>query len=294
MKRANLQNICQLLILYAFILGIDNKISGYGLPAINLGLSSFLDGGPLRQIPGWYFQNPNQYYTTHRFLDGNGKLLFDVPSPRYTLLASTFQFIYLSQKDFLGVGNIGFDITLPVALYSRIRRNELSFTSSGSGVGDLAVGVYAQALPKRWRNFTYVHRFELVLSMPSGKSGPAGTITPGWCTSWRLHYLWVSANHNTHVKAGDAIHLNYSMEYEIKSRLWVGINAYFLQQIKDNRLAGVVVPNSRERVFAIGPGILYSLAPRYAFVLFGDLYFEMDVRNRPQGVKAVFRVLKHF
>lgn len=299
-----------------FLASFNTTIFAYTLPAINLGSSSFLDGGPLRQIPGWYGQSYTIFYTTHRFLDERGKLLLGIPSPRYNLLANTFQLTYLSHKDFFGLGNFGFDITLPVALYSRIEKNQLGITSSGSGIGDLVVGVYAQALPIMRANGDpfYVHRLEFVAIFPTGiDKRPLKGINPGsgvyyidpywaatlyftprFATSWRLHYLWASTHHTTHIKPGDAIHWNWTFEYAIKPNFWVGLNSYFLQQIKESTLFGIPIPHSKERVLGLGVGWLYSLERQYAFVLFGNLYFETLVRNRTQGIKFVFRVLKHF
>jgi len=291
------------------------KNNGYGLPILGLGSSSFLDGGPLRQIPGWYGQIYNQFYTTHRFLDDQGKLLGGIPSPRLNNWSTALQFIYLSQKDFLGLGNVGFDITLPITLYSRVENNLLGITDSGSGFGDLIFGVFVQAkaIFKNEQPF-YVHRLEFAFSVPNGKNKlPLKTINPGngvffldpywsatlyftprFSASWRLHYLWVSANHKIHLKAGDAIHGNYAFEYAFTEQLYLGINGYFLQQIKDNRLNGIKIPDNRERVLGIGFGGLYSFKRRFASVLIANFFWETAVRNRPQGFKFLLRYLRHF
>ncbi len=125
------------------LLGI-NGLSGYGLPTINLGGSSFLDGGPLRQIPGWYFQIASQNYHAHRFLNEEGKPLLGLPGPKLNTWLTSYQLIYLSDRDVFNYGKLGFDVTLPVYFYSRIQPNLLGITTFGSGVGDLAVGVYLQ------------------------------------------------------------------------------------------------------------------------------------------------------
>lgn len=310
-----MQQIKYTLPVFIFCIFFSQNISGYGLPSLGLGSSSFLDGGPLRQIPGWYFQFYSQYYTTHRFLDAEGKPLGGIPSPRYNGWTTAYQFIYLSPKDIFGLGNVGFDITIPIDFYSHIQANSLGITSSGSGVGDLGIGVYAQALPVfRGERPIYVHRFEFVAVFPTGKNKlPFKTINPGnrvyfldpywsgtlyftpeFSASWRLYYLWVSENHKIHLKAGDAIHGTYALEYQFTQQLFLGINGYFLQQIKDNRLNGIKIPDSRERVVGIGVGGLYSFARRFASVLIANLYWETDVRNRTQGFRFFLRYLRHF
>ncbi len=287
---------------------------GYGLPFVALGSSSFLDGGPLRQIPGWYFQFFNQVYTTHRFLNDEGEPLGGVPSPRYTGWLTAYQLIYLSKKDFLGLGNLGFDIALPVAFYSRVQPNQLGIKSSGSGFGDLLVGVFAQGLPIfRGDKPLYVQRLEFSISIPSGKNQlPRFTINPGngvffmnpyWAAtlyldrfsaSWEIHYLWVAYNHRINLKAGDAIYGNYALAYQMTEHLFLGINGYFLQQIKDNKLNNIIIPDSRERVFATGFGGLYTFKRRFAEVLLVNFYWEMAVKNRPQGFRFLLRYLRHF
>lgn len=300
-------------LLFLFI--FPEIVHSYTLPAINLGLSSFLDGGPLRQVPGWYYQNLVQYYTTDRFLNNEGQLLVN-PSPHFDYVANGFQAIYLSQKDFFGLGNVGFDLTLPVVLSAHIQKNSLGITKARAGCADLLFGVFAQALPKFRKDGSarYVHRFEMVVSLPTGKNNlPLTTINPGnglvyinpywagtyyfsprFCTSWRLHYLWCSTNHKTHIKPGDAVHLNFSLEHQVRPHFWLGMNGYFLQQIKDSTLAGIPILDARERVLGIGAGFLHSFERRYTFVIVGNLYFETLVKNRTQGIKAIFRILKHF
>jgi hypothetical protein len=243
--------------IYCVIVGLStiSSLPGYGVPHINLGGSSFLDGGPLRQIPGWYFQIGSQNYHTDRFLNEEGKPLLGLPGPHLNSWLTSYQLIYLSDRDVFNYGKLGCDITLPVFFYSRIEENLLGITSFGSGVGDLAVGVYLQGNPIfRGERPIYVNRFEFVVSFPTGQNNlPFKTINPGnkvfyidpyWAAtlyftprfsaSWRLHYLWVSHNHIVHFKAGDAIHANFAIEYQVAGRLYLGIAGYFLNQIKKN------------------------------------------------------------
>ena len=88
--------------------------------------------------------------------------------------------------------------------------------------------------------------------------------------------------------------MNFTTEYEIRPHFWIGINGYFLHQLKNNKLNGIEVPHSREQVLGIGPGFLYATSYRYDLVLFGNLYIECKVRNRPQGITAVLHFFKYF
>src|SRR5262245_13289185 len=78
------------------------SLCGYNLPQLGLGTSSFLDGGPLRQIPGWYWQIFAQIYHANKFVDAHGRPLAGIINPNLNIIDTALQFIYLSQKKFLG------------------------------------------------------------------------------------------------------------------------------------------------------------------------------------------------
>jgi len=116
---------------------------------------------------------------------------------------------------------------------------------------------------------------------------------PRWNVSWRLHYLWNSTNPDTNVQPGQAIHLNFATSVEmLKGRLHLGINGYYLQQITDSRLNGSPIHDSWERVVGIGPGALYIFSNKD--VLFFNTYFEVEARNRTEGVRLNFRWIHKF
>lgn len=290
------------------------KVNGYGLPSVNLGYSSFLDGGPLRPRPGWYFQEFFINYYSNKFVGPEGKRLPGISNPDFNDISIITAIIYQFDVRFLEALP-GISVSLPMTLSSKISRNELGITDSDEGIGDLVVGTFLQWSPAEYReNPRLVQRIELDVKFPTGKNKePKISINPGkntyclnpywaatfyvtqdWAFSWRLYYLWCATNHKTCLKAGDTFHMIATTEYEIKPNLWIGINSYFLHQLKNNRLHGVEVPHSKEQVLGIGPGFLYSINKQYDLVFFGNLYFETLVKNRPQGVTAVLRFFKYF
>lgn len=160
---------------------IPSGLFCYGLPKINLGASSFLDGGPLRQIPGYYFQIISQDYDTRDFKGPEGQSLCGRNCPHFNEWANAMQLIYLSQTNVMGLGSFGWDITLPIICYSKIDPNFLGITSNGGGIGDLAMGMYVQAHPiYHGDRPVYVHRLEFVASFPTGTDKrPEFDINPG-------------------------------------------------------------------------------------------------------------------
>ncbi len=310
----NYLNVAQLFVIFCCACFMNNA-HGYGLPILGLGSSSFLDGGPLRPKPGWYIQQYFQYYTTHRFLDTNGNNLGSIPSPNFNSISVASQVIYQWEKKVFLQARPGIDVTLPMDLYAKVQQNPLGITNSGNGLGDLIMGVYLQ-----WDTIMhedrpiFVHRIEFDASFPTGKNdepkkliNPGNNIffidpywsatlyfTPRFSASWRLNYLWCGHDKKIDLKAGDAIHGSYALEYWLLSNLFIGINGYFLKQLKNDRLNGAIVPHSREQVFALGPGLLYLISNSIDFVFFANLYFESHVKNRTKGIKLFLRLFKHF
>jgi hypothetical protein len=295
-----------------FLLAIHTVI-GYGLPGINLGFSNILDGGPVRPKPGIYWQQYLQYYSTQRFLNEEGRPLDGLPSPRYRLFDTITQFIY--QFNHVGAlgGMPGVDLTLPLYVVSKISKNNLGIESSGSGFGNLGFGAYIQwpAIMHKGRPL-FIHRLEFDFAIPLGKNKlPEKQINPSntffycgpywaatlylshkWNVSWRLNYLWNAKNEKIDSRAGDAMYLNFSLTYELYPHLFFGPVGYALGQLHDNKLDGVRVPNSRERVVGAGPGFAYFFSEDIVF--FSYLYLEGAVRNRTQGTSFIARVVMHF
>lgn len=290
-----------------------NTVLGYGLPGVNLGFTNILDGGPVRPYPGIYWQQFAQYYSTKRFLNEKGKPLGGVPSPRLRLIDTIIQFVYQFKYEMPLRSMPGFTIVLPIILYSKIEDNVLGIKSSGSGVSNLSFGAFLQwrAIELKGRPF-FIHRLNFDFAIPLGKNelpekqinpndpfffcGPSWSATMylshRWALSCRLNYLWNAQNEKIDFRAGDVVFSNYSLEYEAYPNFYIAAVGYALQQLHNNRAAGVTIPDSKERVFGVGPGVAYFFSKDIYF--FSYLYLEAGVRNRTQGTSFITRVLMHF
>jgi hypothetical protein len=281
------------------------------LPAINLGLTNILDGGPLRPKKGFYWQEFLQGYQSSELFDACGNELPVSPTINRWGLASQLFYQFEPQK-FLANASPGIGFSLPVALASTISCNRLGLTDSGAGLGDLRLGVYAQwpMLFHKDRPL-FVHRLAFDAGFPTGKYRPTLSNNPGngfflvnphWAatffytrhcaSSWRIHYLWCAKDPKTCYQDGQAIFLNFDLSFQLRQKFWLGAVGYFLQQITDDTRNGISVPDTKQRVLGIGPGALY-FAP-HEFYIFTYFYFEALSRNYPQGMRFVFRFLKHF
>jgi len=296
-----------------FLILIINNIHSYDLPFINLGFSNILDGGPIRPTHGWYLFQYINYYGADKFLDKDGCLLGGVPSPKTTTWAGITNLTYQTESAPILWAKTGISVGVPYVFSSTVSKNNaLGFKDSGAGFGDFYAGTFLQWDPIFYKDRPlFVTRLELNVSFPTGKYKRGIFINPGngfyfinpyWAAtfyftqkcaaSWRLQYAWSSINKKTCIQAGQAIFMNFDLEYEIFNNFWLGPVGYFLQQITDSKVNGVSTPGRKEHIVAIGPGALYERNNDLYF--FGYLYFELDAKNRTQGISAIARLVYHF
>ena len=304
------------------IFTIPISSGAYDLPPVNLGFTNFMDGAP-PSGPGLYFTQYVQYWSSDEFLDDQGNNVFP-PSVGEDLDAfiSLSQFIYQSDTEVMLGAKWGLDVIVPYASL------DLSYSSpgpfpadNGAGFGDLLIGPYLQWDPIMGENGPkFMHRLEFQCIFPTGKYQWDRELNPGsnffsfnpyWAATYfftprftlstRIHYLWNDENDEPNrgftgantTQAGQAVHLNFASSYELLPRqLRLGINGYYLKQIKDTEVDGNDISDSREQVFAIGPGLLYSINADAHF--FFNMFFEDSAKNRPSGTRLNVRFVYHF
>ena len=278
--------------------------TAYDQPSVNLGFTSFLDGGPPAG-PGWYFAEYVQYYTADKLVDG--------PPGDHEVNAwiSLNQVLYQSNQPILWGGTWGLDVIVPVV---SLDTDSAIITDNGSGLGDVLVGPYLQ-----WVTMSeagppkFMQRVELQMLLPTGKYDSTADLNPGsnffsfnpyWSgtyffspkltASCRLHYLWNAENNDTNHKAGQAVHADFAAAYEfVPNHLRAGVNGYYFKQISSSEDSGVTTAGDpKEQVFGIGPGLLYSFSQDNH--LFCNLYFETGAENRSEGTRLNLRFVHHF
>lgn len=281
----------------------------YDQPSVNLGFTSFLDGGPPAG-PGLYIQEYLQYYSSDKLVDFPA-MGSDTASDTDVFVSMT-QLLYQSDQELLLGGKWGINFMLP---YVSIDNNMLPHQS---GFGDLLIGPFLQWDPLMGKNGPlFMHRIELQTILPTGTYSSSKALNPGsnvysfnpyWSgtlflspqltVSTRLHYLWNGKNDDANLpgvstsKAGQAFHGNFAAEYEVVPKmLRLGVNAYYLQQTTSSEHDGVKQPG-KEKVLGIGPGAVLSFSQDTH--LFFNAYFESKVEKRPEGDRYVLRLVHHF
>ncbi|NMG71201.1 SphA family protein [Parazoarcus communis] len=304
---------------------LSASAAAYELPAVNLGLTTFIDGAPPAG-PGWYVSEYLQYYSADTLRDKNGKSL-PLPKQEIEVTSLVSQAIWMSANTLWGA-HYGVTLLLPAVLDARADDGlgNLALGKGNTGVGDLIIGPFLQWMPVMGANGpVFAHRVELDISLPTGEYDNRRSVNPGanhwtinpywsgtywltpkWTVSSRLWYLWSGKNtdpnptgfaaqgiaHARNVRPGQAFHMNFATEYAVTPQLRIGLNGYWLKQTTESEVNGSKLSGSKEQVLGIGPGLLYSFSQRDH--LFFNAYKESHVRNRPEGERYVIRYVHHF
>lgn len=298
--------------------------SPQGLPPVNLGFTTFLDGAPPAG-PGLYFAQYVSYYSADKLTGTNGVTL-PLPGTDLDVWVSLTQFIYMWDSN-VQIGDWelpakpALDILIPLVGADLDFAAPIPLTAN-SGMGDLLIGPALQFDPIMGPNGPrFVQRIEAQFNIPTGEYSRFDVVNPGanffsfnpyWAgtafitpkdtVSFRAHYLWCAENNDpffltppgtTSTKAGDAFHINFAAEHEvIEKKLRVGVNGYYLKQTTDAQINGVDIAGTREQVLGIGPGAILSFSQTQH--VFCNLYWETDAENRPEGFKLNLRYVHKF
>jgi anthranilate 1,2-dioxygenase (deaminating, decarboxylating) large subunit len=279
--------------------------AAYLQPSVNLGFTSFLDGGPPAG-PGHYISEYLQFYSSDSLEDG--------PPGDVDAWILMNQYIYQSDQALLFGGKWGINVMLPVV---SLDENSPALTDNGTGLGDLLIGPYLQWDPIMGEQGPLMlNRIELQTIWPTGKYDEADNLNQGsnhfsfnpyWAAtvflgpkatvSWRLHYLMNGENDeftpaHSDLEPGDAVHANFTAAYEVlPKQLRLGVNGYWFNQVSDTKINGVD-SGEDEKVFAIGPGLVYHFSQDSH--LFLNTYFESGAQDRPEGDRFNLRFVHHF
>ncbi|MBI4054782.1 MAG: transporter [Elusimicrobia bacterium] len=275
-------------------------------PPANFGVTSFLDGGPVP--PGVYLVQYLQFADGREAIGSDGD---PVPGgARSTALAGLTQIFYVTRFSLAG-GALGLDMVIPVAAPTGDGfLGAVPVTSNTGGLGDIALGPALQWNHSSLLGRPLFHRLEVDAILPTGKydtsfsANPGSNLltlepyysftwlfAPGWETSGRLLFAVHGRNDKTDIRPGPLFHLNYAVSRQVLPRWRLGASGYFLHQVRDDRVGDAASADSKERAFALGPGLVYS-TPSVTFLVSHPV--EFGVRNRFRGSRTTLQIIHRF
>ena len=276
-------------------------------PAVNLGDTTFLDG---LGGPGWVAETIGDGYQTGSV---RGSFGATVPSAEGVNSISDLTHIaWISKARIIG-GWYGSEVVVTAA------HVDAGNGGSSGGFGDLTISPFLLQWPEQkvwWLRIQ--QRADFDVDLPTGAYSQHSALNIGANnvrlepyyaitayplrrleTSWRVHYLWNYANKSPagplgaqSTQAGQALHLNATLSYNLPKCLWFGLNGYYLDQITNGRLNGIAVTGSPEQVGALGPGVLWNESSHWHF--YANAYQEFGAKNRLEGHKLVLRIERSF
>ncbi len=280
------------------------------LPAVNLGDTNFQDG---IAFPGWLVQETVSLYRAGSFRDARGGRR--PGSNRVEIASAVTHVAWMSRAQILGAW-YGMEVLIPFARLDV--HTDFGPRDTDRGLGDVTVcPAFLQWPEVRLGGTSLFQRFNLLVKLPTGDYESRSAVNVGanlvslnpyYAATWvpaprleaslRLHVLHNFAHRDPfdrlaadRAQPGQAVHANLALSVEVVEGLRLGLAGYGLKQVSDDRLDGEELPDSREQVFAVGPGLKFRFGSWSAYL---HLYREFEAENRPQGTKGVFRLAKTF
>jgi hypothetical protein len=302
------------------------QAQAYELPSINLGLTTFVDGAPPPGGPGLYLMSYLQPYSADHFKDQHGNDLA-LPQSKVRVVPWVNQFVYQSDVDVLGA-KLGGMLLLPAVLSASLDdgADGAILGDTQTGMGDPVLGAYLQWQPVMGEQGpVFSQRVELDVTLPMGSYDKTKGLTPGanhssieayWSGTWwvtpkvtassRLFYLWNGKNSDplstrfaSHgiseardYQAGQAVHANLAVDYQLTPQWRIGLAGYWLQQLTETKVNGDALSGSKEHVVGVGPGAMVSFDMKNHLVF--NHYTEMSARNRTEGQRMTLRYIHQF
>ena len=279
-------------------------------PNLNIGLTNMLDG--IIPPPGVHLLNYFVYYDAD---DLETKTPFKQMDHELEVKAYAPQLIYIPDHTLPGGLRYGFSAILPL---QDIDVDSPALTANSNIIGDLAVGPFIGKTVPLARDTAFHWFLELDTYLPVGDYDNEKAINPsanyvsfnpflsmsltlpqGFAVSTRQFYTYNFENDDYRhpgtgavgeLQAGQMYHFNYSVSKNlpfIHPYFRIGAVGYYLNQLTADEFDGQAMKTSHEKVFAIGPGIVYI----HKGIFFGaKAMFETETEERFKGTKYVFQV----
>ena len=258
--------------------------------------------------PGSYYRMYHVFYHANDFKDSNGKKL--ALDYKLTAYAQVHRFARVTDKKFLGA-NFAFGGVI-YFLYQKLRIGALGVNDSSSGLGD----IFLEPVVLGWHKKQYDFAFGIGGFFPSGKYDVNKPASPGkdtWTGMFTLggtYYFDEKKSYSasilgrfemhteedkTNVKAGNDFHFEWGIGKTIHSKwIWdVGVSGYCHWQVTDDRGTAVLRPGDHDRVFGVGPEVIFTIPSSRLSVSLRNNW-EFEAKDRPEGYISVITITKRF
>ncbi|WP_259154305.1 transporter [Xanthomonas sp. 3793] len=320
LSRALSRRPCSLVAWALFAVALPNAALAQALPetaappqGINLGGTSFMDGfGSM--TPGWTVIEYLRHYNLNAIKNASGDDSPAFRDPQVDVSVLLTQLIYVTPYTWKS-GSLSFNAIVPLVNYDTAfaADSPVRLSSNGFGMGDISFGPALQMPPvMRDGRVFFFQRFAIDAFAPVGKFDRdtainqstgfwsvaphwAFTVQPSddWEISARINYLYnfrtsraggvppIPGFRFRNGQAGDAVWVNLATSLKLNEQWRVGLNGYYLQQLKDNRTNDQRVPDSKRMQVYLGPGLSWRMDQKNVFNF--NVYMPLKVENSVAG-----------
>lgn len=282
---------------------------------LNLGNTSFGDGFSTLN-PGVTVLEYIRYNDLNRITDTNGNDSASFRNPRVKVVTAVTQLSVATPLSING-NRIGFDVLVPVTyIDGRFDPGGMQLRDNGTAIGDITFGPFVQFKPVL-RHGRPVASFRAAVDFLAPTGGfdrtrdlnqgsgywsvnpyLAWTVLPakGWDISGRTQYLYNFkttriANAPTipgftfrDGQAGQLLYSNFSVSRTVSRGIGVGMAGFAVQQLDNDRINGIRLPDTKRQALYVGPGIHIDRLPRWQ--INANLYLPVSTRNYSTGPQA--------
>ncbi|EGX99817.1 putative secreted protein [Nitrospirillum viridazoti Y2] len=279
---------------------------------INLGSTSFYDGFSTLQpgvtVLGYLRENVMNSITGS---DGQDSPAFKDPSIKITTAVMQISAVTPISLD----GNaLGFDVLLPVTrIQSHFGSGGRQLAANSTSFADLTFGPFIQFKPIIADGHpvaSFRVAFDLIaptggfdrtkdLNQGSGywSLNPyvAWTVLPaeGWEVSGRTQYLYNFKTDNisnaptipsftfNDGQAGQVLYSSFTVSREMEKGFSAGLNGFVVEQLNNDRINGISLPDTRHRALYLGPGLHFDRLPDWGLNL--NVYMPISTHNYATG-----------
>lgn len=253
--------------------------------------SSGFYAGAIPPMPGLYALSQTSYTSSDRLNDGNGDKLpvnFDLD-----VKVETIRLLGVTDWQ-VGGGQYFWQLVMPMVLDLDV--GVAGHDGSDSGLADITV-----SSGFAWHKGPHTYVVGLDVAAPSGSydmTSPANAGVNHWSIQPTIGYHYIDfrqpdwefgaiaryirnfKNSDTNYTSGDEIVVDYAVG-KYFGPVRAGVVGYFLQQVTDDKGAGVAADGNRARGIAIGPSLTYNFNPGTQL----GISWQKDIvsENRSQG-----------